>query len=183
MKVLVGYFSETGNTKKVAEAIAKASKALEHGTDLKAVGEIEPAGLANYDVVFLGSTVHSADVAAPVRSLLDGIPDGSTFKLVGFATHATLTPSKEAWHTDMYEKWASKAPKTFRSICEAKGVELLGYFHCQGAPSAPIEQFIKSTIVTDEAQWATYIDAVRQHPTAEDLEAARSFAQDMLAEA
>lgn len=183
MKVLIGYFSETGNTKQVAETMAAKAEELGHETDLCTTGEIQSADLGAYDVVFLGTTIHSSDVAAPVRSLLDGIPEGARFKLAGFATHATLMPSDEAWQTEMYETWASKAPKTFHSIAEAKNVELLGYFHCQGAPSPPIEQFIKSTIITDQALWDEYVDDIHKHPTADDLTAAAVFAADVLAKA
>ena len=181
LKILVGYFSETGNTKKIAEAIGEAVVAGGHEALVAPVGEIKADDLGGYDVVFLGSTCHSADIAAPVRALLDGIPAGSQCKLAGFVTHSTMMPEAGEWQKKMYEQWAGKCPGTFSAACEEKGIEYLGFFHCQGAPSPQIEAFIRSTIIHDEAQWNAYVEDVRTHPTPEDLEAAKGFARNALA--
>ena len=70
-----------------------------------------------------------------------------------------------------------------RSLVYCQRVELLGYFHCEGAPSPPIEGFIRSTIITDDAQWAEYGEEVKKHPTDEDIQAARTFIRDLLSDA
>lgn len=181
MKILVAYFSETGNTKKIAEAIGEEATASGHEVALKAVGEVNESQMADYDVIFVGSTCHSADVAAPLRNILDSIPEGSKFKLAGFVTHSTVMPEGGTWQKEMYERWAGRCPATFDAAAKEKGIELLGFFHCQGAPSAPIEAFIRSTIISDKKQWAEYIEDARRHPTAEDIEAAREFARSALA--
>jgi hypothetical protein len=69
---------------------------------------------------------------------------------------------------------------SFHRASQEKQIEFLGYFHCQGAPSPPIEAFIRNTIVTDRDEWETYIAEVREHPDEEDLQEARDFAQQML---
>ena len=181
MKILVGYFSETGNTKRIAQAIGEEASAIGHDVHIKTVGEIAIGQLGEFDVVFLGSTCHSSDVAAPVRNLLDGIPEGSTFKLVGFVTHATVMPEGEDWKKEMYEKWAGRCSATFGAISKEKGIKLLGFFNCQGAPNPQIEAFIRNTIITNEKQWAEYIEEVKKHPTAEDIKAAKEFARKLLA--
>ncbi|MGB2983441.1 MAG: flavodoxin family protein [Candidatus Bipolaricaulia bacterium] len=183
MKILVGYFSETGNTKKMAEAIGEEAKAGGNEVLVATVGEIKADALGGYDVVFLGSTCHSADIAAPVRNLLDGIPAGSLCKVAGFVTHSTTMPDAGDSQKKLYEQWAGKCPGTFSAACEEKGIGFLGYFHCQGAPSPQVEAFIRSTIVTDEAQWNAFIEDARKHPTTEDIEAARAFAREVLAKA
>lgn len=181
MKVLIGYFSETGNTKKIAEAMAEEAKSGGHEVHIKTIGEIAPDQLPEIDICLLGSTCHSSDVAAPVRNLLDSLPERASFKLAGFVTHATTMPEGEDWKKDMYEKWAGRCQITFETISQAKGIEFLGYFHCEGAPSPPIEAFIRSTIITDDDQWAEYGEEVKKHPTDEDLQAARAFMQGLLA--
>jgi hypothetical protein len=65
-------------------------------------------------------------------------------------------------------------------VSEEKQIAFLGYFHCQGAPSPPIETFIHNTILTDDGQWETYIGEVREHPNKEDLQEAREFARQVL---
>ena len=182
MKILVGYFSETGNTKRIAEAIREEATAGGHDVHIRPTEEITAAQLGEYDVVFLGSTCHSADIAAPVRGLLEGMPKDSGFKLAGFVTHATLMPGAGAWQNEMYEKWAGKCPATYEALCKEKEIGFLGFFHCQGAPSPPIEDFIHGTIITDEERWSEYIEDVRKHPTADDIAAAKEFARNALVE-
>lgn len=156
------------------------AKALGHDVHVKTVGEVTASQLDEYDVVLLGSTCHSADIAAPVRNLLDGIPANVTFKLAGFVTHATTMPEGADWKKEMYSQWAGKCSVTFETLSKEKGLDYLGYFHCQGAPSAPIEEFIHSTIVTDASIWDEYMPEVRKHPTEEDLVAAREFVRGIL---
>ena len=182
MKILVGYFSETGNTKKIAEAMGEEATAGGHDVRVRTTEEITAAQLGEYDVVFLGSTCHSADIAAPLRTLLEGIPKDSDFKLAGFVTHATLMPESGAWQNEMYEKWAGKCPATFDAFCKEKQIGFLGFFHCQGAPSPQLEVFIHGTIIPDEKRWNEYIEDARKHPTADDIAAAKEFARNVLAE-
>jgi len=179
LKILVGYFSETGNTKRIAEAIGEEATAGGHDVHIKTMGEISASQLDEYNVVFLGSTCHSADVAAPLRNVLDGIPEGSKFKLAGFVTHSTTMPEDGALQKEMYERWAGKCPVTFETLSKGKRIDFLGFFHCQGAPSPQIEAFIHSNI-TGEKQWDGYIEDVRKHPTPEDIEAAKKFTRDTL---
>ncbi len=180
MKALVAYFSETGNTKRIAEAMGEGATAEGHDVDIKTIGEISANQLGEYDVAFLGSTCHSADVAAPVRNILDGMPEGSTVKLAGFVTHSTVMPEGGVWQEEMYEKWAGRCPMTFEMATKAKGIAYLGYFHCQGVPSPQIETFIHDSIIPDEQQWRAYIDNARTRPTGEDLDAARAFARRVM---
>jgi len=82
----------------------------------------------------------------------------------------------------MYEQWAGRCPATFEAVSKEKGIDLLGYFHCQGAPSPPVEGFIRNTVIPDEKQWDEYIADARKHPTAEDIEAAKEFTKKLLPE-
>ena len=179
MKILVGYFSETGNTKRVAEAIGEEAKAAGHDVHIEAAGEITASQLDEYAVVFLGSTCHSADVAAPLKSILDSIPEGSKLKLAGFVTHSTTMPEDGEMQKDMYERWAGKCPVTFETVSKEKGIDFIGFFHCQGAPSPQIEDFIRNN-VPNIAQWDGYFEDVRKHPTPKDIEAAKAFTRDLL---
>ncbi len=181
MKILVAYFSETGNTKKVAESIGKEAETQRNEVVVASIGGIDVNELPGFDVVFLGSTCHSSDIAAPVKKWLDRIPAGATLQLAGFVTHSTTMPEGAAWKKQMYERWAGRCLGSFEHLCANKGFGFLGFFHCQGAPSPEIETFIRNSIIPDETQWTEYIEEVRQHPTTADIEAAKSFAREMLA--
>jgi flavodoxin I len=180
MNILIAYFSQTGNTAQVARAIWEEVSSHGHEVHLKELGEITPDGLSDYDLVFLGSACHDADLAKPAKRMLEGIPPSPAFKLAGFATHATYTPDGGEREQALYERWASGCVRSFYRASQEKQIEFLGYFGCQGVPSPPIEAFIHSTIVTDEAEWETYIEEVRKHPNEEDLHKAREFARQVL---
>lgn len=65
MKAVVIFWSMTGNTKMMAEAIAKGAKA-----DLFNVSEIAPAKVENYDLVILGCPAMGADELDDTEFLL-----------------------------------------------------------------------------------------------------------------
>ena len=181
MKVLVAYYSDTGNTGLVAEAIYDEVVSEGHQADLCDADEVTGEVLDGYDLVFLGAACHDSTLAKPVLAILDEITPLPGFKLAGFATHSTLMPEGGDWERGLYERWASGCPRAFDEASLEKGIEFLGYFGCQGRPSPRIERFIRNTIVTDEAQFEEYATEARKHPDELDLRRARTFAQDVLA--
>ena len=173
MKVLVAYYSETGNTEKVARAIY-VEVSVKHNTDLKRVDEITVDILSDYDFVFLGSACHSTDLASSAKRILDAIPNSPKFKLAGFFTHATSSEG--------FNRWASKCILSFQETSKEKQIDFKGYYNCQGAPSPPIQEFIKREAVTSPDAWEEYIEEVMKHPTPEDLQKAKEFARKILQE-
>lgn len=173
MKVLVAYYSETGNTEKVARAICE-EVSKEHETSLKRVGEITVGDLNDYDVVFLGSACHSADLATPVKRILDAIPHSPKFKLAGFFTHATSAGG--------FHRWASRCISSFRETSREKNVDFEGYYNCQGVPSPPIQEFIKREAIASADEYEKYFEEVRKHPSPEDLQKAKEFAREVLSQ-
>lgn len=173
MRVLVAYYSETGNTEKVARAIYD-EVSMNHSADLKKVAEVTIDTLSSYNLVFLGSACHSSDLASPVQRILNAIPDSPKFKLAGFFTHATSSGG--------FEKWASKCVSSFQEISKEKKIDFKGYFNCQGAPSPPIQEFIRREVNIPAGQREAYFEEVRKHPTTEDLHKARDFARSILSQ-
>lgn len=180
MKILIAYYSETGNTAKVARAIGDEAASQGHEITLSEVGAVTVDTLCAYDLVFLGAACHDSDLAAPVKQLLYEIPASPSFKLAGFATHASQLPEGGETQRELYERWASGCQRSFRQAGRVKGMVFLGYFGCQGAPSAPIEQFIHSRIVTDADEWKVYVDEARKHPDEGDLRKAKEFAREVM---
>jgi flavodoxin len=181
MKILVVYYSETGNTAQVAQAICEEILAQGHEPHLREIREVTADALNAYDLVFLGAACHDADLAKPAKQILEGIGNSPPFKLAGFATHASYTPGGGERQREAHARWASGCMRSFHQASQEKGIDFLGYFGCQGAPSPPVEQFIRRTIVTREQEWQTYVKEVRKHPDAEDLRQAREFAGQVLA--
>jgi multimeric flavodoxin WrbA len=187
MKILVAFYSETGNTTKIAGAIRKGLSAMGREADLLEIPDARPWGepsvdtLNAYDLVFLCSPCHDADLAEPVKQVLERLPVSPSFKLAGFVTHASYTPEGGERQQAAYEVWASRCALSFRRASQEKGIDFLGYYGCMGAPSPPIERFIRSTILTDEEEWEAYIREARGHPSEDDLRKAREFGQEVQA--
>lgn len=74
MKVLITYFSLSGNTAQVARAIHQEATSQGHEAHLSEIVEIGSAALNAYDLVFLGSACHDSDLAVPAKKLLEEIP-------------------------------------------------------------------------------------------------------------
>ena len=171
MKVLVAYYSETGNTEKIARAIYE-EVSKEHEVHLKKIKEVTVDTLNDYDLVFLGSACHSTDLAAPVKRMLDAIPHSPRFKLAGFFTHATSSEG--------FKRWASKCILSFQKTSKEKKIDFEGYYNCQGVPSPPIQEFIKREVITSAGEWEEYFEEVRKHPSIEDLQKVKEFAREVL---
>jgi len=180
MQVLVTYFSQTGNTRRVAEAIREEVSARGFACALRDLTELTPSDLADYDLVFVGSACHSASLAEPALKLLEGVNSSAGFTLAGFATHSVAPPGSSVGSRTLYEKWAGNCRLAFEKACENSSVGFLGYFGCQGAPSPPIEEFIHQTIITDPNEWEEYVTSVRSHPDAADIASAKQFAVNIL---
>lgn len=81
MKVAIRYFSRGGNTKKLADAIAK-----EVGVEAKTVSK--PL-TEDVDILFLGSSVYAYGVDDAVKEFISGI-DVKIGKVVNFSTAALI---------------------------------------------------------------------------------------------
>jgi len=108
MKYEVRYYTKTGSTKKLAEAIAQ-----EIGVKAKTVSE--PI-VDEVDILFLGSSVYAAGVDTEVKRFISTL-DGKVKKVVAFSTAAFL-PSTYA---------------QVKKLVNAQGIQVAEEeFHCRG---------------------------------------------------
>ncbi len=70
-KILVIYYSRTGNTKKMAEEITKGIEKEKVPAELKSVEKIKVDNLLNYDGIIIGSPTYYGTMAASIKKLLD----------------------------------------------------------------------------------------------------------------
>lgn len=70
-KVLVAYYSRSGNTEKMAKIIAEELSKKNISVDLKRVEEIEIDSLPNYDGYIIGSPNYFGTMAAEVKKFID----------------------------------------------------------------------------------------------------------------
>ena len=159
MRILVTYFTHTGNTEKVARAIYEAIGGNKEILPLKEVKKID-----GYDIVFCGFPVHSHSVPLPVQNFIKSIPPGK--KLALFVTHGSLRGGELA--TTAIEHAISLASK----------LKLLGTFGCRGKVDPKIiEALLKQP---EHRAWAETAKSAASHPDESDLEDARHFAKKIL---
>jgi NAD(P)H dehydrogenase (quinone) len=70
-KGIVVYYSRSGNTKEMAEIIAKAMTGSGLSTDCKPVDKVRPEDLSAYEAIVLGSPCYYGQMAGPMKQLID----------------------------------------------------------------------------------------------------------------
>jgi len=70
-KVLILYYSRSGNAKKMAEAIAEAMKSDAINVTVEDVGKFNVSSLPDYDGIVLGSPTYFSNVAWQVKKVID----------------------------------------------------------------------------------------------------------------
>jgi flavodoxin I len=169
MKVLVTYFSQTGNTEKIAKAICEeASQANE--TVLKKLEDVSPGDVAEYDFILIGSPLHSANLAGPVKEFLGSIQAGSGQKMAGFITH--FAPAYPDQAMDGFTE-------PIKAACKEKGIEYKGCFDCQGALTETLHEMVKKKRNLTDEQWVEMVKQMTGRPNEEDEGRAKAFTKEL----
>ncbi|MFX1538580.1 MAG: flavodoxin family protein, partial [Promethearchaeota archaeon] len=172
MKVLVTYYSGTGNTEKVAKAIKEGIKG--HEVDLLNIKGADPNSIGTYDLVFIGSGLFAFNISRKLPTFLKKIPSLPP-KFAYFYTHEA--PQKGAY------------PNCFKSvntIIEKSNCEVLGTFDCCGENLVEKAQEQREAMMNrlspEERQKSeeAWLNLVKGHPNAQDLENAKSFAASII---
>jgi flavodoxin I len=170
MKALVTYFSQTGNTEKIAKAICDAASESNEA-ELKNMTELDPGALSAVDVVFVGSPIHAANIAKEVGEFLGGIPESSNLKLAGFITHAgAVYPPQDL----------EAMAQPFSNACQEKGIDYKGCFNCQGYLGDFMHEAVQKMQNLTDDEWAENVKQMTGHPDADDEANAKAFAKSVL---
>ncbi|TGC08529.1 flavodoxin family protein [Methanolobus halotolerans] len=138
MRTLVTYMTQTGNTKRIAEAIYEEVEGEKHIEEMATVDN--PQG---YDLIFAGYPIMQMAVPPLANSFLNDRTKGKYIAI--FVTHAV----PEGFHE--IDKWMSTAR------IAAKGANIVGTFDCQGElASHIIDQLLKS----DDPQMKAFADTL-----------------------
>ncbi len=155
-KVLITYFSLTGNTKKVAEAIFEA---IEGEKILLPISEVQEP--QSYDLLFIGFPVHSHSIPYKVETFLRQLPQGK--KVAFFSTHGSLTGGELSRQALEYA--AAVAPQ----------IKIVGTFTCRGRVSPAALEILRRS--PEHEAWVEMAASAHHHPDQHDLEEARGFAR------
>ena len=109
MKIAVRYYTKTGNTKRLAEAVAKA-------VNTEALPLESPID-ASVDILFLGNSYYAFSIDPEVRSFVKSLDKNMVGKIVNFGSAAMLNST--------YKKVKAEADKIGIPMDERE-------FHCRG---------------------------------------------------
>ncbi len=90
MKSIVTYFSQTGNTKQVAERIREGISAVTGQCDIVSLEDVDTASLAGYDLVGLGCPTFYYQEPFNVRDFIEGLPNLSEKRWFVFCSHGSV---------------------------------------------------------------------------------------------
>ena len=163
MKVLVTYFSETGNTEKVAQAIYEGIEKVD-----KVISPLqETTNMEEYDLIFCGFPVHASSVPHKVEPFLKNIPEGRSVAI--FATHGSLRKGQLA--TAAFDYAVSLLSKA----------KAIGTFGCRGKVKPDLLEVLAKK--PEHRAWAEEAQGAAVHPDVADLEDAKDFAKNMVKKA
>jgi flavodoxin len=173
MRILVTYFSQTGNTRQIAVAI-HTEMAKQHDCELIALEQILPEDLKKYNMIVVGSPIHAGGLAAQVKAFLDSLPDDPGFAMAAFITHAA-----SVYDTAGFDKGV----KAFETAADQKRIQFKGLFSCQGRLTPELHDFVKASKKLSDGEWEKRKAEFNRHPNAEDEERAAVFARTIIEEA
>jgi flavodoxin len=155
-KILVAYYSRTGNTKNIAEAVFAGLDGDKTLQNIKDTEDVSP-----YDLVFVGFPVQSHSVPLPVEDFLKAIPPGK--KIALFSTHGSLTGSR-----------LSREAMEYAMVITSQ-TKVLGSFSCRGKISL---QALETLGRSPEHQaWTEMAVSAASHPDERDREEAKAFSR------
>ena len=73
-KILIFYYSKTGNTEMMAKAIAQGARKVQ-GVEVRLTEDVEPYGLAEFDAIIFGIPTYHNDMPPKVKKLFEKIEE------------------------------------------------------------------------------------------------------------
>jgi len=150
MNVTLFYFSQTGNTRRIARAMAEVFSEAGYSARTLSLKKALPEDALDADVIGVGSPCFSSQAPTPIKNFLRSLPPIPGKPAFVFATSGTA-PGRVLY--DLY------------SILRDKGAVVLGGFLTRGTVRHPAP---------------CLYGRLPDRPNAEDLEQARRFAREVV---
>ena len=168
LKILVTYYSKTGNTERVAQSIMDGLKG--ENAEIKPIKDVDPSILKDYDLVCLGSGIYASRVDKSLSDLISSA-DELPKKFAFFCTHASL---------DMYQD-GFKIIK--RKIAKSNSV-IVDIFDCMGdnigVPESTRKAMLENLPPNKRKEAEEHQKRLKGHPSKEDFENAKEFALSLI---
>jgi len=168
MKILITYFSNTGNTEKIAHGIKEGMEG--NKIDLMTVRETDPNLLNQYDLVVLGSGIYAGKVSKEIVNLIkkaETLPEKFAF----FCTHASPDMYQNAW-------------KMIRKKILTEDITIIGEFDCfgeqKGIPFQTRMEMLEKLPPEQKEKAKKALNDLKDHPNATDIENAIKFGKSLV---
>ncbi len=169
MKILITFFSNTGNTEKVANSMKDGL--TDYDVDMIPIKDVEPKTLNSYNIVFLGSGVYASRIDKSILTLVKRAAPDLPAKLVYFCTHMSLKLYQEPF-------------KRINNIAKEHNCEIVGKFDCVGENlGIPLDTQLGMLDKLPEDQKNKAIkdmEKMKGRPNEIDLENAKDFALSLV---
>jgi flavodoxin len=160
MKALVTYYSQTGNTEKLAHAIYDA---IHFEKELLPIKEVKSSH--GYDIIFIGFPVQAHSVPAAIHSFFKNLPDKQPIAF--FCTHGSIRgghlPKQAIEH----------------AMSLASRAKVLGTFGVRGRVNPRVIDALMKSL--EHQAWAEEAQGAIDHPNDADLADGKTFARHILA--
>lgn len=165
---MVCYFSNTGNTEKVAQSIAEGLK-LEN-VELVKIEDADPSSLKNYDLVVLGSGIYAGKLHKKMTEFMKEVTEYPP-KFAFFNTHQSDTSYQRAF-------------KRIKGKIEENNSKVIGEFDCigenLGMPKETILGMLEKLPPEERKRQEAKIEKTVGHPNLQDLENAKAFGTSLI---
>ena len=168
MKIMVCYFSNTGNTEKIAKSIVEGLEGEE--VELIKIEDADPLTLKNYDLVVLGSGIYGGKLNKKVidfMKIVNEYPPSFAF----FNTHQSATSYQKAF-------------KRIGVKIEENQSKVVGEFDCigenLGMPKETILDMLEKLPPEEKKRQEAILEKTVGHPDEQDLKNAKSFGKSLL---
>ncbi len=149
MEVKIISFSQTGNTRKVAKAMAAAMRSIDHDVRIVTFKRAKADDFQDVDLVGIGAPCFESQAPTPIRRFLADLPPLRSTRAFVFATSGGAP---------------GRVLKDLARPLQKKGAAVLGGFLCRGTCYHPVPCL--------EGRFP-------KRPNADDLEKARRFARSV----
>ncbi|TFF85582.1 MAG: hypothetical protein EU551_03720 [Promethearchaeota archaeon] len=170
MKILITYYSLSGNTEKIATHMKNALENYE--VELIKIENLDSSLIKDYDLVLLGSGVYAGSVHKSVKKLIKNI-EVFPPKFALFDTHSS---EDAAHHKDAFKK--------IKKTILGNNCEIVGEFDCLGENKGISEQKqleqIKNLPEDKQKEAKKQLKRIKGHPNEEDLKKAMEFVRSLI---
>ena len=165
MKILITYYSETGNTEKIAKSIGEGI--ANESPVIKQIKDVDINSLNDYDLVFFGAPTQANGLPKAAKNFLKTCPEDAPYKFAVFSTHGS---SELSGYSSFF--------KAVNKILDKKNITVVDQFDSVG--ELKNEQVIQMLRGAMPDTIDNMINNAKGRPNATDLANAKEFGKKIL---